>query len=100
MRIIARGTLRQFWQTPNHSDAERPLIEWYHLISRAHWRTPQDIKQDLRHASILKNGRVVFNIGGNKYRIIASIDYTRQILWIKFVGTHAQYDNIYAEQAP
>lgn len=100
MRVIAKGTLRQFWLTPGHSDAERPLIEWYHLTSRANWRTPQELKHDLRHASILKNGRAVFNIAGNKYRVIVSIDYSRQIAWIKFVGTHAQYDCIDAEKTP
>lgn len=95
MRIIARSTLRQFWML--HPDAERPLIEWYALVGKACWINPAALKQEVRTASIIKQGRVVFNIAGNKYRLIAAIDYGRQVLWIKFIGTHQTYDNIDAE---
>ena len=98
MRIIARRTLREFWESSAvFADAISPLTEWYRHMEKASYRTPQEIKTELRTASILKEGRVVFNIAGNKYRLILSIDYERQIGWIRFVGTHAQYDKINAE---
>lgn len=95
MRIIARSTLRRFWAL--YPDAERPLIEWYALVSKTCWRNPAELKQEIRTASVLKQGRAVFNIAGNKYRLIAAIDYERQLLWVKFIGTHEAYDNIEAE---
>ncbi|MFG6205140.1 type II toxin-antitoxin system HigB family toxin [Pseudomonas retamae] len=98
MRIIARATLRHFWESkPAHADAQTPLVEWYRHMEKAIYRTPQQVKADLRTASILKGARVVFNIGGNKYRVILAIDYQRQLGFIRFVGTHAQYDQINAE---
>ena len=95
MRIIARSTLRKFWEL--HADAERPLVEWYALASKAQWHSPATLKQDIRTASILKGRRAVFNIAGNKYRLVVDIDYARQWLWIKFIGTHQDYDIIDAE---
>ncbi len=95
MRIIARSTLRKFWE--KHADAERPLIEWYAFVSKAEWATPANLKQDVHTASILKGRRAVFNIGGNKYRLVVDIDYSRQWLWIKFIGTHQEYNRIDAE---
>lgn len=95
MRIIARRTLRMFWEI--HADAERPLIEWFAMASKAHWANPAALKQDIRTASILKNRRAVFNIAGNKYRLVADIDYIRQVLWVKFIGTHEDYDKIDVE---
>lgn len=74
-----------------------PLVEWYRHMEKATYRTHQDVKAELRSASILKGGRVVFNIAGNKYRVILAIDYERQLAFIRFVGTHAQYDQIDAE---
>ena len=97
MRVIAKRTLRQFWEQPDHDNAERPLTEWYHLVSKASWQTPQQLKADLRNASILKSGRVVFNIAGNKYRIVAWINYPYRVLYIRFVGTHRDYDSIDAQ---
>lgn len=97
MRTIAKKTLRQFWQLPGHEDAEVPLSEWYHMMEKAPWKTPQEIKSEIRSASILKGGRVVFNIGGNKYRVIVAIRYDLQIAWVRFVGTHKQYDLVDAE---
>ncbi|MCS2609176.1 type II toxin-antitoxin system HigB family toxin [Halomonas dongshanensis] len=96
MRVIAKRTLRLFWQQ-GYVDAETPLTEWYNMVLSASWRTPQELKADIRTASILKGGRVVFNIAGNKYRVILAIRYQEQIAWIRFVGTHAQYDRIDAE---
>ena len=96
MRVIARRTLLEFWEQ-GHDDAERPLIEWYRMMEKASWLTPQALKAEIRTASILKGGRVVFNIAGNKYRVIVAIRYTQQIAWVRFVGTHAQHDQIDAE---
>ncbi len=96
MRVIAKGTLKRFWES-GHADAARPLIEWHALMSRAAWPNPQALKAEIRTASILKGRRAVFNVGGNKYRVIVDIDYLRQAAWVKFVGTHAQYDQIDAE---
>lgn len=98
MRVIARATLRAFWESsPGYADAMTPLVEWYRHMEKATYRTPQEVKTELRSASILKGGRVVFNIAGNKYRVILAIDYERQIAFIRFVGSHAQYDQIDAE---
>lgn len=98
MRIMARSTLRQFWESNSaFADSETPLVEWYRHMEKASYRTPQEVKAELRTASILKGARVVFNIGGNKYRVILAIDYQRQLGFIRFVGSHAQYDQINAE---
>lgn len=98
MRIIAKRTLREFWlSSAKYRDARGPLEAWYSEALKATWKTPQDIKAQYRSASILKNNRAVFNIAGNKYRLVVALDYPRQICFIKFVGTHKQYDEIDAE---
>jgi mRNA interferase HigB len=97
MRIISKRTLREFWQSPEFIDSKSPLEAWYEETSKANWNIPQDIKSKYRSASILKNNRVVFNIAGNKYRLVISVDYCRQACFVKFVGTHKQYDRINAE---
>lgn len=98
MRIIKRKTLKDFYNQPGHSDAEAPLEAWYHETKHARWKTPADIKAHYASASILKNSRVVFNIGGNKYRLVVEIDYAAGIVFIRFIGTHAEYDRIDAEE--
>ena len=95
MRVIAKRTLRQFWE--KHPDAQGPLKAWHAETVKARWENPQQIKEQFRSASVLKGGRVVFNIGGNKYRLILAIDYGRQACYVKFIGTHSQYDAIDAE---
>lgn len=95
MRVIAKRSLREFWQ--QHPDSEGPLEAWHAEAVKATWQTPQEVKAQFRSASILKNSRAVFNIGGNKYRLIVSIDYGRQACFVKFVGTHKRYDAIDAE---
>jgi mRNA interferase HigB len=98
MRILAKSTLRQFWEEhPRGAEAEKPLGTWYSLVERVSWKTPADVKQSFGDASILKNGRVVFNIAGNKFRLVTLINYHRQAVYIRFVGTHAEYDDIDAE---
>lgn len=98
MHVIARGTLRAFWEGNRaYADAQTPLVEWFRHMEKARYRTPQELKAELRTASILKGSRAVFNIGGNKYRVVLAIDYQRQFAKVRFVGTHAQYDKIDAE---
>ena len=99
MHIIAKSRLRLFWEgSSSYLDAKEPLTEWYRHFEKAHYATPQEIKAVFGTTSILKGGRVVFNIGGNKYRLIVAFDFERQLGFIKFVGTHAQYDDIDAER--
>ena len=92
MRVIAISTLRAFWS--KHSDAQTPLMAWYALASRSQWRSPSDIKEAYRQASFTANNRVVFNIKGNDYRLVVLVRYDKGLLFVKFVGTHAQYDKI------
>ncbi len=92
MRVSAISTLRAFWS--KHSDAQTPLMAWYALASRSQWRSPSDIKKAYRNASFTANNRVVFNIKGNDYRLVVLVRYDKGLLFVKFVGTHAQYDKI------
>lgn len=97
MRVIAKRTLRQFWAQKRYEDAQGPLEAWHDETCAGSWKTPQDIKSLYASASFVGSNRVVFNIGGNKYRLVAEIQYVAGIVWVKFVGTHAQYDKINAE---
>ncbi|MBN2886512.1 MAG: type II toxin-antitoxin system HigB family toxin [Chromatiaceae bacterium] len=98
MRIIALSTLKSFWEaTPAFQEVKEPALAWYRLTCRADWAAPADVKADFRNASILKDGRVVFNLGGNKYRLIVWINYPYRVVYIRFIGTHAQYDAIDAQ---
>jgi len=95
MRILAKSTLRKFWESsPEYADAKSAMTEWYNYSLKAKWATPHAVKESLRSASILKNNRVVFNVCGNKYRIVVRVDYEFQMMLIRFVGTHKQYDRI------
>ena len=94
MRVIAKKTLRLFWQ--KHSDCEEQLKVWYEEASKASWQTPAEIKKDHSSASVLQDNRVVFNIKGNKYRLIVKFDYKYGWAWIRFIGTHSEYDKINA----
>lgn len=98
MRIIARRRLKDFWQRPGREDAKIPLQEWFTEVRKANWKTPNDVKRTFGSASIIANNRVVFNIKGNEYRLVVAVDYKRQIIYIRFVGTHRQYDGINAEE--
>lgn len=97
MRIIALKSLKNFWQSPNHGDAEQPFRAWYAEVSAAKWKSPTDIKAQYRSASVLKNNRVVFNIAGNKYRLIVMVSRDYTVCLIRFIGTHKEYDKINAE---
>jgi len=92
VRVIARKTLREFWE--RHTDAQQPLQAWYADVKHAIWKRPSDIKGVYRNASFIANNRVVFNIKGNKYRIVVVIHYEHSIVYIRFVGTHREYDKI------
>jgi mRNA interferase HigB len=95
MRVIAKKTLRQFWEM--HTDSEEQLKTWYRDASKAAWRAPTDIKSEFPKASILKSGRVVFNICGNRYRLVIRINYLRGWVFIRFIGTHQDYNKIDAD---
>ena len=98
MRIIAKRTLRQFWEThPRGAEAKTPLQVWHATAEAADWATPADVKATFGDASILKDSRVVFNIAGNKFRLVARINYPYRVVYIRFVGTHGEYDDIDAE---
>ena len=91
-RIFAKSTLREFWEA--HPDSEQYLKTWYDTAINADWRNPINVKQTYSTASILKNSRIVFNIKGNSYRLIAKFNFEKQWIFIRFVGTHAEYDKI------
>lgn len=94
MHIIAKRTLREFWESsPKYSDSQGPLQAWHSECAKASWVDPNYVKSQYRSVSFVK-GKVVFNIAGNKYRLVVDIDYPRQLVFIKFVGTHKQYDEI------
>ena len=95
MRIIAKKILREFWTV--HPDSEQQLKSWYQETSKAEWKTPSQIKAEYPSASFLADNRIVFNIKGNHYRLIVRINYDYQMIWIRFVGTHAEYDKISAK---
>jgi mRNA interferase HigB len=92
MRIIARSTLKEFWL--KHSEAEQPLKAWFQDVSRSQWESPSDIKKIYANASIVANNRVVFNIKGNTYRLVVHVRYDIGIVFIRFIGTHQEYDKI------
>ena len=92
MRVIARKTLRDFWI--KHADCEQQLKSWYQEAVKCEWKNTNDIKKDYPSASILGGNRVVFNIKGNNYRLIVKISFQYQMLWIRFIGTHKEYDRI------
>lgn len=91
-RIIAKSTLREFWEV--HPDAEQYLKTWYDTVKTSKWLSPSDVKNTYANASILKDSRVVFNIKGNSYRLIAKFNYEKQWAFIRFIGTHTEYDKI------
>jgi mRNA interferase HigB len=97
MRVIALSTLKRFLEGKTNADAREPLLAWYRHALKADWRAPADVKRDFGTASILRDGRVVFNIGGNKYLLVVWINYPYRVIYVRFIGTHAQYDRIDAQ---
>jgi len=98
MRIIAKSTLRAFYEQPNYKDSKSALEAWHYEVSKVEWLNPNEIKSQYKSASIIGNNKVVFNICGNKYRLIVKINYLANIVFIKFIGTHKQYDKIKVEE--
>ena len=98
MRIIAFRTLKSFFEKPENADSEVSLRAWYHDVKAAEWKNSNELKKQYKNASIVGDGRIVFNIKGNDYRLIVHIDYLRKIVRVKFIGTHAQYDKINAKE--
>lgn len=96
MRIIAVATLRTFWE--RHPAAEQPLKTWVAVTKGASWADPAAVKRTFNSADILRNGRVVFDIGGNKFRLVARIDYRCALLFVRFIGTHKDYDAVDANE--
>lgn len=95
MRVIAKGTLRAFWE--KHADAEVPLRTWYKIVEKADWKDTHELKKVYADASVVGNNRVVFNIKGNRYRIVVYTIFKFRKMFIRFVGTHEQYDRIDAK---
>ncbi len=96
VRIISKKILREFWE--KHSDSIQQLKSWFQETSVADWKSPRQIKKDYPSASFLADNRVVFNIKGNKYRLIVKINYDYSMVWVRFIGTHAEYDKIDASK--
>lgn len=97
MQVIARRTLKEFWQ--RHRQAEGPIRVWYALASKARWRTPADIKRQFGSSvDFVGDNRMIFDLGGNKYRMVVHVSYTFGRVLVKFVGTHAEYDRIDPER--
>ena len=97
MHVIARPTLIEFYQKPGRQDAKGPLEAWYYEAKHAQWTSPAEVKAQYGTASILKDNRVVFNIAGNKYRLVARVNYDSETVFVRFIGTHREYDKIDAE---
>ncbi|MDP5106302.1 MAG: type II toxin-antitoxin system HigB family toxin [Polaribacter sp.] len=91
-RIIAKKTLRDFWE--KHADSEQYLKTWHETAKNSNWNSPNEVKETYINASILKDSRVVFNIKGNSYRLIVKFNFIRQWAFIRFIGTHTEYDKI------
>jgi mRNA interferase HigB len=96
LRVIAKKILRDFWQ--KHSDCEQQLKSWYREAEKGDWKTLNEIKKEYPSASILRDNRIVFNIKGNNYRLIVKVNLHYQMIWIRFIGTHKEYDKIDANK--
>src|SRR5690554_2603403 len=91
-RILAKSTLRKFWE--KHPETEQYLKTWYDTAMGSKWLTPNDVKLSFANASILKDSRIVFNIKGNSFRLVAKFNFEKQWVFIRFIGTHSEYDKI------
>lgn len=94
-RIFAKSTLRAYWE--KHADSEQYLKTWYDTAIHSNWQSPNDVKKTYANASVLKNGHIVFNIKGNSYRLIVKFNFEKQWAFIRFIGTHSEYDKINAD---
>ena len=96
MRIYSKNTLRAFWE--RHAESEQALRAWYREVEQADWATPAQVRERFLNASIVGNNRVVFRIRGNNYRLVVEIFYPGRKVFVRFIGTHAEYDRINAEE--
>jgi mRNA interferase HigB len=94
VRVIAKKILRDFWE--KHTDCEQQLKSWYRETEKSEWNNINELKKEYPSASILKDNRIVFNIKGNDYRLIVKFNFGYKICWIRFIGTHSEYDGINA----
>ncbi len=94
MKIISRRKLREFWTRGDCKDSKQPLLSWFKEVEKAEWKSPADPKKLYRSADFVGKGRIVFNIGGNKYRLVVWVKYSIKLVLIKWVGTHAEYNAI------
>ena len=92
MRVIAKSRLQHYWE--QHNDCQGALEEWHTIVRRADWKKPSDVIEEIANARFVGNGRFVFKIRGNHYRLIVKIDFSYQRVFIRFIGTHAEYDRI------
>jgi mRNA interferase HigB len=99
MRVIAKSRLRQYWQKKQYQNAEQPLRAWHDEIAKGTWKNFNELKKDYPNASVVGNGRVVFNIGGNAFRLIVKFEFRMDAVFIRFFGTHKEYDKINATGA-
>lgn len=97
MHVISRKTLIDFYSIKEFSDSQAQLESWYYEAKHAEWASPAELKEKYRSASILKNNRIVFNIAGNKYRLVARVNFESKTIFIRFIGTHKEYDKIDVE---
>jgi mRNA interferase HigB len=97
MRIISKKTLKDFYEQSRYSDSKNALESWHKEVLKLNWKNPNEVKKMYRSASIIGNEKIVFNIAGNKYRLIVTVNYYAKIVFIKFIGTHKQYDKVNME---
>jgi mRNA interferase HigB len=95
-RIFAKSTLREFWE--KYPESEQYLKTWFDTVKSSDWRNPNEVKQTYANASIMKDSRIVFNIKGNSFRLVAKFNFEKQWVFIRFIGTHEQYDKIDATE--
>jgi mRNA interferase HigB len=93
MRIISRRTLREHWERHGRGDSQAPLTDWYNIVRRAEWADPDAVKRQFRSASFVGD-RIVFNVAGNKYRLVVGVDYRFRTVYVKWIGSHREYDEI------
>lgn len=96
MRILSKKALRRFWE--RYPDAKDPLLAWFREVEQENWDTPAKVKAKYGNASIVGDNRVVFNSKGNAYRLVVKINYPYRIVYVRFVGTHAEYEKVDAEE--
>ena len=97
MHVISRKTLINFYSKPENSDSKGQLESWFYEVKNAEWTSPAEVKDKFGSASILKNNRIIFNIAGNKYRLVVRINFASKTIFIRFIGTHKDYDKIDVE---